>query len=191
MNCIQSSELKENSSAYKPFIAPPTNEQQTDLTDIDFAAEAAKLDAMDQSRQLKFLITLVLSQRKTLSQIETKQNLLNEELLNNIVYSMMHKTHNQIMIGFSGDWVTRRKRHERAGWLYLGAKKGSQQLDEKKLKNVIKHAGIKPVPASHEIFLITPELIQLLISYGWVGIEENKSLILTRHPQIALDFNAS
>ena len=48
---------------------------------------------------------------------------------------------------------------------------------------------MKPVPASSEIFLITPELINILISLQWVGVKENKKRILTKDPQINLDLN--
>ena len=117
------------------------------------------------------------------------QNLLIDGLIKSRVYSMMHSTHNQLMIGYSADFVTRRNRHEKAGWIYLGSRPGSQQNDEKVLKRVIKQFGINPVPASTEIFIITPNLIELLINFNWVGILENKSKILTRNPQLTLELS--
>ena len=56
-------------------------------------------------------------------------------------------------------------------------------------KDVVKQFGIKPVPASAEIFLITPELINILISLQWVGVKQNKKRILTKDPQLSLDLN--
>ena len=52
---------------------------------------------------------------------------------------------------------------------------------------IIKQSKIKPVPASAEIFLITPDLINILISLQWVGVKENKARILTKDPQLSLD----
>ena len=43
------------------------------------------------------------------------------------------------------------------------------------------------MPASAEIFLITPDLINILISLQWVGVKENKARILTKDPQLSLD----
>ena len=147
------------------------------------------LDSIEQSDLIKFLVASILNQQKTLQRVETKADLLIDSLVKSKVYSMMHRTHNQLMIGYSADFASRRKRHEQAGWIYLGSRAGTQQKDEKILKNIIKLFGIKPVPASSEIFIITSELIKLLINFDWVGIKQNKSLILTKHPQLALDFS--
>lgn len=179
-------EHQTNRSAYKQYVVKQDEEQNIDLKNFDAEKESQKLDSMDQSGQLKFLVNLVFSQRKTLSRLEKNQNLIIDGLINTKVYSMMHKKHNQLMIGYSADFVSRRKRHEQAGWIYLGSRPGSQQKDEKVLKNVIKQFGIEPVPASKEIFIITNELIELLVAFDWVGISENKSKILTRNPQLTL-----
>ena len=56
------------------------------------------------------------------------------------------------------------------------------------VKDVIKHVGIKPIPTSTEIFQITPELVDILISLQWVGVKENKNRILTKDHQISLDY---
>ena len=56
------------------------------------------------------------------------------------------------------------------------------------IKKGIKESKIKPVPASAEIFLITPKLINILISLQWVGVKENKARILTKDHQISLDY---
>ena len=188
-NHLKKNEHKINSSAYKNYVAPIKKQQKFDLKNFDFEAEAKKLDSMDQIRQIKFLVNLVLSQQKTLARLENNQELLIHELIKSRVYSMMHSTHNQLMIGYSADFVSRRNRHEKAGWIYLGSRPGSQQNDEKVLKRVIKQFGISPVPASTEIFIITPELIELLINFNWVGIRENKTRILTKNPQLTLDLS--
>ena len=178
-----------NRSAYRQYIFQREDEQTIDLKNFDAETESKKLDSMDQSGQLKFLVNLVFSQRQTLSRLEKNQNLIIDGLIKTKVYSMMHKTHNQLMIGYSADFVSRRKRHEQAGWIYLGSRPGSQQKDEKVLKNVIKQYGIKPVPASKEIFIISNELIELLVAFDWVGIRENKSKILTKDPQLTLNLS--
>ena len=188
-NPLKKTEHKINSSAYKNYVAPKKKKPYFDFKDFDFEVEAQKLDSLDQSGQLKFLVNLVFSQRQTLSRLEKNQNLIIDGLIKTKVYSMMHKTHNQLMIGYSADFVSRRKRHEQAGWIYLGSRPGSQQKDEKVLKNVIKQYGIKPVPASKEIFIISHELIELLVAFDWVGIRENKSKILTRDPQLTLNLS--
>ena len=101
---------------------------------------------------------------------------------------MMNETFNQIMIGVSSNWEVREKNHKRKGWITLGARPGSLNR-ERMVKDVIKKFKIKPVPASAEIFLITPELINILISLRWVGEKENKIRILTKDPQLNLDLN--
>ena len=188
-NQVKKTEPKINSSAYKEYVAPKKKEQHLDFENFDFEAEAKKLDSMDQSRQTNFLVNLVMSQQKTLARLEKNQNLIIDGLINSKIYSMMHRTHNQLMIGYSADFTTRRKRHEQVGWIYLGSRPGSQQNDEKVLKRIIKQFGIKPVPASTEIFMITPKLIELLINFNWVGILENKSKILTKDPQLKLELS--
>ena len=188
-NPLGNPEHQTNHSAYRQYIVQREDEQTIDLKNFDAETESKKLDSMDQSGQLKFLVNLVFSQRQTLSRLEKNQNLIIDGLIKTKVYSMMHKTHNQLMIGYSADFVSRRKRHEQAGWIYLGSRPGSQQKDEKVLKNVIKQYGIKPVPASKEIFIISNELIELLVAFDWVGIRENKSKILTRDPQLTLNLS--
>ena len=91
------------------------------------------------------------------------------------------------MIGVSSDWEERQKKHNRKGWITIDAKPGSLK-NEGIVKDVIKHVGIKPLPASTEIFQITPELVDLLIRLQWVGVKENKIRILTKDHQISLDY---
>ena len=81
----------------------------------------------------------------------------------------------------------RQKKHNRKGWITIDAKPGSLK-NEGIVKDVIKHVGIKPLPASTEIFQITPELVDLLIRLQWVGVKENKIRILTKDHQISLDY---
>ena len=99
---------------------------------------------------------------------------------------MMNDKFNQIMIGVSSNWEVREKNHKRKGWITLGARPGSLK-QERMVKDVIKQFGIQPVPASAEIFLINPELINILISLQWVGVKQNKKRILTKDPQLSLD----
>ena len=121
-NPLGKPEHQTNRSAYRQYIVQREDEQTIDLKNFDAETESKKLDSMDQSGQLKFLVNLVFSQRQTLSRLEKNQNLIIDGLIKTKVYSMMHKTHNQLMIGYSADFVSRRKRHEQAGWIYLGSR---------------------------------------------------------------------
>ena len=179
---------KENSAAYKKFVAPKKEYKQIDLSEIDFESEANNLYKKDILEKLDFLTTLSLSNRDTIHKVVLKnQETLIESLVNTVNYSAIHKSFNQLQIGFSSNWEVRRKEHVRNGWIILDAKAGSLK-EERKVKDVIKEFRLMPVPASKEIFPITPELVNLLISLDWVGIKENKNLILTKDPQLDIDF---
>ena len=179
---------KENSAAYKKFVAPKKEYKQIDLSEIDFELEAKNLNKKDLLEKLDFLTTLALSNRETMHKVLIKnQETLIESLVNTVNYSAIHKSFNQLQIGFSSNWEVRKKEHVRNGWIILDAKAGSLK-EERKVKDVIKEFRLMPVPASKEIFPITPELVNLLISLDWVGIKENKNLILTKDPQLDIDF---
>ena len=179
---------KENSAAYKKFVAPKKEYKQIDLSEIDFESEAKNLNKKDILEKLDFLTTLSLSNRDTIHKVVLKnQETLIESLVNTVNYSAIHKSFNQLQIGFSNNWEVRKKEHVRNGWIILDAKAGSLK-EERKVKDVIKEFRLMPVPASKEIFPITPELVSLLISLDWVGIKENKNLILTKDPQLDIDF---
>jgi hypothetical protein len=178
----------ENSAAYKKFVAPKKEYKQIDLSEIDFESEAKNLNKKDILEKLDFLTTLSLSNRHTIHKVLLKnQETLIESLVNTVNYSAIHKSFNQLQIGFSSNWKVRKKEHVRNGWIILDAKAGSLK-EERKVKDVIKEFRLMPVPASKEIFPITPELVNLLISLDWVGIKENKNLILTKDPQLDIDF---
>ena len=171
----------------KNFVAPKKKYNPINLCSMDFELEAAKLDVLDPTGKLNSLCRLTLTQGEAMSQVIKNQEIIIESLVNTVNYTMMSDTFNQIMIGVSSNWEVREKNHKRKGWITLGARPGSLK-QERIVKDVIKESKIKPVPASAEIFLITPKLINILISLQWVGVKENKALILTKDHQISLDY---
>ena len=170
----------------KKFIASKKKFNPINFSSVDFELEAAKLDVQDPTSKLNSLCRLTLTKGEAISQVIKNQEILIESLVNTVNYTMMNDSFNQIMIGVSSNWEVREKNHKRKGWITLGARPGSLN-QERMVKDVIKKFKIKPVPASAEIFLITPELINILISLQWVGVKENKMRILTKDPQLSLD----
>ena len=148
---------------------------------IDFVLEASTkdLNEMDQASVIKLFVTLLKGNQE-------KVDLLIANLVETKVYSFMHSEYQQIKIGFTNDFVTRKKRHEKDGWILLGYEAGSQQLHEKKIKRILKEAGQKPMPSSSEIFPSNPKVVSILIAAGWVGIYENRYKILQKDHQLQL-----
>ena len=171
----------------KKFIAPKKKFAPIDKSNLDFELERAKLDVLDETGKLNLVSNSSLTLCQKMDQVIKNQEILIESLVNTVNYTMMNDTFNQIMIGVSSNWEVREKNHKRKGWITLGARPGSLK-QERIVKDVIKQSKIKPVPASAEIFLITPNLINILISLQWVGVKENKALILTKDQQISLDY---
>ena len=172
----------------KKFIAPKKKFAPIDKSNMDFELERAKLDVLDETGKLNLVSHSTLTLCKKVDQMIKNQEILIEALVNTVNYTMMNDKFNQIMIGVSSNWEVREKNHKRKGWITLGARPGSLK-QERMVKDVVKQFGIKPVPASAEIFLITPELINILISLQWVGVKQNKKRILTKDPQLNLDLN--
>ena len=168
----------------KKFAPRPSDEDDNSLGKIqltDFVLEASTedLNEMDQSSVIKLFVTLLKNHEEKIdlliaTQVETK------------VYSFMHSKYQQIKIGFTNDFETRRKRHEKDGWILLGYKAGSQQLHEKQIKRILKGAGQKPMPSSSEIFPSNSKVVSILIAAGWVGIYENRYKILQKDHQLQL-----
>ena len=171
----------------KKFIAPKKKFAPIDKSNMDFELERAKLDVLDETGKLNLVSNSSLTLCQKMDQVIKNQEILIESLVNTVNYTMMNDTFNQIMIGVSSNWEVREKNHKRKGWITLGARPGSLK-QERIVKDVIKESKIKPVPASAEIFLITPNLINILISLQWVGVKENKARILTKDQQISLDY---
>ena len=171
----------------KKFIAPKKKFAPIDKSNMDFELERAKLDVLDETGKLNLVSNSSLTLCQKMDQVIKNQEILIESLVNTVNYTMMNDTFNQIMIGVSSNWEVREKNHKRKGWITLGARPGSLK-QERIVKDVIKQSKIKPVPASAEIFLITPNLINILISLQWVGVKENKARILTKDQQISLDY---
>ena len=171
----------------KKFSAPRKKFAPIDKSNMDFELERAKLDVLDETGKLNLVSNSSLTLCQKMDQVIKNQEILIESLVNTVNYTMMNDTFNQIMIGVSSNWEVREKNHKRKGWITLGARPGSLK-QERIVKDVIKQSKIKPVPASAEIFLITPNLINILISLQWVGVKENKARILTKDQQISLDY---
>ena len=171
----------------KKFSTPRKKFAPIDKSNMDFELERAKLDVLDETGKLNLVSNSSLTLCQKMDQVIKNQEILIESLVNTVNYTMMSDTFNQIMIGVSSNWEVREKNHKRKGWITLGAGPGSLK-QERIVKDVIKQCKIKPVPASAEIFLITPELINILISLQWVGVKENKARILTKDHQISLDY---
>ena len=171
----------------KKFIAPKKKFAPIDKSNMDFELERAKLDVLDETGKLNLVSHSTLTLCKKVDHMIKNQEILIESLVNTVNYTMMNDTFNQIMIGVSSNWEVREENHKRKGWITLGSRPGSLK-QERIVKDVIKHVGIKPLPASTEIFQITPELVDLLIRLQWVGVKENKIRILTKDHQISLDY---
>ena len=172
----------------KKFSTPKKKFAPIDKSNMDFELERAKLDVLDETGKLNLVSQSSLTLCKKVDQMIKNQEILIESLVNTVNYTMMNDKFNQIMIGVSSNWEVREKNHKRKGWITLGARPGSLK-QERIVKDVIKQFKIIPVPASAEIFLITPELINILINLQWVGVKENKARILTKDPQLSLDLN--
>ena len=90
---------KENSAAYKKFVAPKEPDYQyQDLSDADIEKVIASLDSMELREQIKFAIALIKSQRKSQFQIldslgglEKGQSTLLDKFVKTEVYLHMHK----------------------------------------------------------------------------------------------------
>ena len=154
---------------------------------MDFELEKAKLDVLDETGKLNLVSKSSLTLCQKMDQVINNLEIIIEALVNTVNYTMINDSFNLIMIGVSSDWEERQKKHNRKGWITIDAKPGSLK-NEGIVKDVIKHVGIKPLPASTEIFQITPKLVDILISLQWVGVKENKIRILTKDQQISLDY---
>ncbi len=171
----------------KKFIAPKKKFAPIDKSNMDFELERAKLDVLDETGKLNLVSKSSLTLCQKMDQVINNQEIIIEALVNTVNYTMINDSFNLIMIGVSSDWEEREKKHKRKGWITIEAKPGSLK-NEGIVKDVIKHVGIKPLPASTEIFQITPKLVDILISLQWVGVKENKIRILTKDHQISLDY---
>ena len=171
----------------KKFIAPKKKYAPIDISNMDFELEKAKLDVLDETGKLNLVSKSSLTLCQKMDQVINNLEIIIEALVNTVNYTMINDSFNLIMIGVSSDWEERQKKHNRKGWITIDAKPGSLK-NEGMVKDVIKHVGIKPIPASTEIFQITPKLVDILISLQWVGVKENKIRILTKDQQISLDY---
>tara|TARA_B100000989_G_scaffold291455_1_gene265950 strand:+ start:1379 stop:1954 length:576 start_codon:yes stop_codon:yes gene_type:complete len=169
------------------FVAPKKKFAPIDISNMDFELEKAKLDLLDETGKLNLVNKTSLTLCQKMDQVINNQEIIIEALVNTVNYTMINDSFNLIMIGVSSDWDERQKKHKRKGWITIDAKPGSLK-NEGIVKDVIKHVGIKPIPASTEIFQITPKLVDILISLQWVGVKENKIRILTKDQQISLDY---
>lgn len=169
------------------FVAPKKKYNPINLSNMDFELEKAKLDVLDETGKLNLVSKSSLTLCQKMDQVINNQEIIIEALVNTVNYTMINDSFNLIMIGVSSDWDERQKKHKRKGWITIDAKPGSLK-NEGIVKDVIKHVGIKPIPASTEIFQITPKLVDILISLQWVGVKENKIRILTKDQQISLDY---
>ena len=152
---------------------------KTCLTDFVLEESAENLNEMDQSSVIKLFVTLLKNHEEKIdlliaTQVETK------------FYSFMHSKYQQIKIGFTNDFETRRKHHEKDSWILLGYEAGSQKLHEKKITSSLKEAGQKPMPSSSEIFPSNSKIVSILIAAEWVGIYENRNKILKKDHQLEL-----
>ena len=169
------------------FVAPKKKYNPINLSNMDFELEKAKLDVLDETGKLNLVNKTSLTLCQKMDQVINNQEIIIEALVNTVNYTMINDSFNLIMIGVSSDWDERQKKHKKKGWITIDAKPGSLK-NEGMVKDVIKHVGIKPIPASTEIFQITPKLVDILISLQWVGVKENKIRILTKDQQISLDY---
>ena len=171
----------------KKFVAPKKKFAPIDISNMEFELEKAKLDVLDETGKLNLVSKTSLTLCQKMDQVINDLEIIIEALVNTVNYTMINDTFNLLMIGVSSDWEERQKKHKKKGWITIDAKPGSLK-NEGIVKDVIKHIGIKPIPTSTEIFQITPELVDILISLQWVGVKENKNRILTKDHQISLNY---
>ncbi len=182
----------ENSAAYKKYVAPKEPDYQyQDLSDADIEKVIANLDSMELREQIKFVITLNKSQRKSQSQIldslgrlEKGQNTLMDKLVKTEVYLLMHKKRHCLKIGYSEN-IDGRLKHHRKEWIILAHEHGSKQR-ESRMKQVLKESGFIPMPCTEEVFEITPALVDILEANGWVGANEHRDRLLKKDVQLDL-----
>ena len=182
----------ENSAAYKKYVAPKEPDYQyQDLSDADIEKVIANLDSMELREQIKFVITLNKSQRKSQSQIldslgrlEKGQNTLMDKLVKTEVYLLMHKKRHCLKIGYSEN-IDGRLKHHRKEWIILAHEHGSKQR-ESRMKQVLKESGFIPMPCTEEVFEITPALVDILEANGWVGVNEHRDRLLKKDVQLDL-----
>ena len=182
----------ENSAAYKKYVAPKEPDYQyQDLSDADIEKVIANLDSMELREQIKFVITLNKSQRKSQSQIldslgrlEKGQNTLMDKLVKTEVYLLMHKKRHCLKIGYSEN-IDGRLKHHRKEWIILAHEHGSKQR-ESRMKQVLKESGFIPMPCTEEVFEISPALVDILEANGWVGVNEHRDRLLKKDVQLDL-----
>ena len=79
-----------------------------DLSDFVLEASAENLNEIDQSTLIKLFVTLIKNN-------EEKLDLIIDGLIKTRVYSFMHREYQQIKIGFTNEWETRKKFTKKPG----------------------------------------------------------------------------
>ena len=190
MTTQTNSEPMENRSAYKTFDAPKQQEYPfKDLSNIDIDSIISNLDSMEVQSQLKFIIVLLRSQRRTQAKMELNlqqlirgQELLVQRLVKTKNYLLSHRYKMLIKIGYSENIEHRLRKHRNNDWTVLATGEGSKEREKAMLKT-LKQNGFVPEPSSEEIFTISEELVDLLCANNWVGANENKEFILDKFHQ--------
>ena len=193
MTTQTNSEPMENRSAYKTFDAPKPQEYPfKDLSNIDIDSIISNLDSMEVQSQLKFIIVLLRSQRRTQAKMELNlqqlirgQELLVQRLVKTKNYLLIHRYKFLLKIGYSENLENRLKKHRQSDWIVLASGEGSKER-EKAMLHTLRENGFRPEPSSDEIFTITPKLVDVLCANNWVGANENREFILDKFPQKSL-----
>ena len=115
----------------KRFTPRPNGEEgnslgKTCLTDFILEASAENLNEMDQSTLIKLFVTLIKNN-------EEKLDLIIDGLIKTRVYSFMHREYQQIKIGFTNDWETRKKFTKKLVGFFLAQELAHNKDTRKKL----------------------------------------------------------
>ena len=179
-----------NHAAYKEYVAPKKEEYVfPEISEKDISNFVQNLQSKEIKDMLKFAITLLGSQSRTLSKhtralqrIEEHEKVLIDKLVNTQNYLLTHRTKMLIKLGYSENIENRLRTHRRNDWIVLATGEGSKER-EKAMLQTLKENGFRPEPSSDEIFTITPKLVDVLCANNWVGANENREFILDKFPQ--------
>ena len=180
----------ENQAAYRSFIAPKQPDYQIqNISDEDISSVIANLDSMELRDQIKFLITLSQSERKTqarmeksLAKLEKGLNLLVDKICKTKIYTLIHKDKYLMKFGYSENIENRLRTHKK-DWIIVATEEGSKQAEDR-MKKILKDKGFLPMPCTEEVHEITPEIVDTFAAADWCGVRRNRELILKKDRQL-------
>lgn len=180
----------ENQAAYRSFITPKQPDYQIqNISDEDISSVIANLDSMELRDQIKFLITLSQSGRKTqarmeksLAKLEKGLNLLVDKICKTKIYTLIHNDKYLMKFGYSENIENRLRTHKK-DWIIVATEEGSKQAEDR-MKQILKDKGFLPMPCTEEVHEITPEIVDTFAAADWCGVRRNRELILKKDRQL-------